>query len=177
MNNVSEYWLKEIVIGLDLCPFAKTPYSKGLIRLIESEFTSEREQLSFFLNELDHLQQKSVLELSTTLIIFNKCKNDFLSFNDFVGLCEEMLVEAGLEEHFQLVAFHPEYLLEGRDVNDRANWIGRSPFPTIHILRNSEIESAQESYADVLGIPARNESKLYSLTEEELKKLFYYLNS
>lgn len=177
MNNVSEYWLKEIVIGLDLCPFAKTPYAKGLIRIVECEHTIESEKLTFFLDELDHLQKKTILELSTTLIVFNKDKSDFLDFNDFLGLCEEMLVAAKLEEHFQVVVFHPEYLLEGKEIHDRANWIGRSPFPTIHILRNAEIEAIQESYPDVLGIPARNESKLYSLSEVELKKLFYFLNT
>jgi hypothetical protein len=177
MNNVSEYWLKEIVIGLDLCPFARIPYSKGLIRIVECEHTIESEKVSFFLDELDHLQKKTILELSTTLIVFNKEKSDFLDFNDFVGLCEEMLEAAKLEEHFQLVVFHPQFQLEGKEVNDRANWIGRSPYPTIHILRNAEIESIQENYADVLEIPARNESKLHALSEVELNKLFYFLNT
>lgn len=177
INNVSEYWLKEIVIGLDLCPFAKNPYLKGLIRLVECEHSDEKKKLSFFLDELDHLQKKTISELSTTLIVFQNDNSDFLNFNDFVGLCEEMLEAAKLEEHFQVVVFHPEYFLEGKDLHDRANWIGRSPYPTIHILRNAEIESAIESYPDVAGIPARNESKLYSLSEEELKKLFYYLNT
>lgn len=177
MNHVSEYWLKEIIIGLDLCPFAKTPFNKGLIRLIDCEHIIESEQISFFLDELDHLQKKTISELSTTLIVFSKDKNDFFEFNDFVGLCEEVLKAAKLEEHFQLVVFHPEFQLEGKDSNERVNWIGRSPYPTIHILRNAEIESAQENHPDVLGIPARNESKLFSLSGEELKKLFYYLNT
>ena len=31
-----EYWLKNIVIDLDLCPFARLPYKRGVIRLSES---------------------------------------------------------------------------------------------------------------------------------------------
>lgn len=175
MKNVNTYWLEEIVIGLNLCPFAKVPYQNGLVRLIENESVEESDQLSFFLDELDHLQQTPAAQLSTTLIAFIKDETDFSDFNDFVGLCEEVMVESGLEEHFQLVAFHPKFMLEGLSEEDRSNWVGRSPYPTIHLLRNAEIEMALAGYSDIIGIPARNEGRLSSLSEAELKKLFYYL--
>ena len=172
---LTTYWLENIVIGLDLCPFARQPYHNGLVRLIENHSILESDQLSFFLDELEHLQQIPKAELSTTLIIFSKDENDFFDFNDFVGLCEDMLIESGLEEHFQLVAFHPQFIFEEKDSHHRAHWIGRSPFPTIHILRNSEIEIAQSGYSDMIGISSRNEAKLLSLSESEFNNLFYYL--
>jgi hypothetical protein len=174
-HELSIYWLEEVVIGLNLCPFAKTPYHNGLVRLIENESTLESDQLSFFLDELENLQQRPVTELSTTLIVFVNDDNDFADFNDFVGLCEDMLIESGLEEHFQLVAFHPQFLLADIDPLHRSHWVGRSPYPTIHILRNAEIEMALAGYTDLIGIPARNEGKLLSLSEEEFDNIFYYL--
>lgn len=176
MKNLSNYWLEEIVIGLDLCPFAKHPYQNGLVRLIESELISESDQLSFFLDELEKLQQTSPLVLSTTLIVFTNDKNDFDDFNDFIGICEDILIESGLEEHFQLVVFHPEYIFENKSFNERVNYIGRSPYPTIHILRNAEIEAALENFKDLDNITAKNEEKLNSLSEDQFQKYFYYLS-
>lgn len=177
--NLLVYWLEEVVIGLNLCPFAKTPYQNGLVRLVENESTTESDQLSIFLDELEHLQQTPGAQLSTTLIAFVNDQSDFTDFNDFVGLCEDVMIESGLEEHFQLVAFHPEFILEGLESPDhpkyRSNWVGRSPYPTIHLLRNADIEMALASYSDIIGIPARNEGKLQALSDQELKKIFHYL--
>ena len=35
--NLIKKWLEETVIGLNLCPFAKTPFEEGKIALIESQ--------------------------------------------------------------------------------------------------------------------------------------------
>ena len=174
-HQLAVYWLEKVIIGLNLCPFATLPYKNGLVRLIENESTLESDQLSFFLDELEHLQQTKPSELSTTLIVFSKDQNDFFDFNDFVGLCEDMLIESGLEEHFQLIAFHPEFLGENEDPNHRSHWVGRSPFPILHILRNSEIEMALVSNKDLISIPLDNEEKLLSLSESEFNNIFYYL--
>ncbi len=176
-RELSLYWLEEVVIGLELCPFAKNPYQNGLVRLIENESTLESDQLSFFLDELEHLQQTPNRELSTTLIVFVNDKNDFEDFNDFVGLCEDMMIESGLEEHFQLVVFHPEFVFEGKDSNHRANWIGRSPYPTVHILRNAEIEMALSGNTDLVSISDRNEEKLSKLSDQDFEKIFNYLKN
>lgn len=173
-HELTLYWLEEIVIGLDLCPFARHPHKMGLVRIIECESTNESDQLSFFLDELDHLQQTSSSKLSTTLISYINDQSDFSDFNDFVGLCEETLIEAGLVEHFQLLVFHPQFLLADEDPLHRSHWVGRSPYPTIHLLRNAEIEIALESYADLIGIPARNEQRLLNLKQLDFDKLFYY---
>lgn len=174
-RELSLYWLEKVVIGLELCPFAKKPYQNGLIRLIENKSIKESDQLSFFLDELEHLQQTPHTELSTTLIVFVNDKNDFDCFNDFVGLCEDTLHDSGGEEHFQLAVFHPQFVFEDKDPLDLANWVGRSPYPTIHILRNAEIETALLNYPDVIGISARNEEKILSLSSQEFEKIFHYL--
>ncbi len=174
-RELTNYWLQEIVIGLNLCPFARIPYQDGLIRIVENESILETDQLSFFLDELEVLQKNPSSEMSTTIISYIKDRSDFADFNDFVGLCEDLLIDSGLEEHFQLVIFHPLFVFENKDHDHPANLVGRSPFPTIHILRNAEIEIANASYTDMVGISARNEEKLMKMSTEELNRIFFYL--
>lgn len=167
------YWIEEIIIGLDLCPFAKIPYQNGLVRLSLCETIRENEQKDFFLDELDLLQQTSNKILSTSLLAFNNDKKNFEDFNDFVGDCEELLIEAGLEEHFQLVFFHPQFRFENTDPDECSNWVGRSPYPVIHILRNAEIEMSIRHFD--FSIPESNKEKLKALSQDDLQKLFFFL--
>lgn len=127
-----------------------------------------------FLDELEHLQQSTPTNVSTTLLVFNKCQVDFLDFSDFVGLCEELLEEAGLLEHFQLVTFHPGFYFENTNEDDVENFVNRSPYPIIHILRNAEIEMAK-SRSTGLDISLKNSEKLKSLSTVEIQKLYFYL--
>jgi hypothetical protein len=177
LNKLNQHWIEKIIIGLNLCPFVKVPYQKGLIRVRESESVDEEEMHNHFLDELELIQQSSPTVISTTLLSFVNDKSTFSDFNDFVGTCEEIAYEAGLEEHFQLVVFHPEFQMNELEFKDVENFVGRSPYPTIHLLRNAEIELAQQSFADHVLITSRNVGSLKSLPENELKELFYYLNS
>lgn len=169
------YWLEEIIIGLDLCPFARVPYQKGLVRIVETNSTEINNQLSFFIDELEHLQQALSTENATTLIVFCEDKSNFLDFNDFVGACEEILAESELAEHFQLAVFHPGFYFDNTDPENQSNWVGRSPYPTIHILRNADIETALLNHPDLKSIPIRNEKLLLGLSKEQLESKFYYL--
>lgn len=175
-RKLSLYWLEEIIIGLDLCPFARVPYQNGLVRIIENKSTEINDQLSFFVDELELLQQTSSAKIATTLIVFNEDKSHFLDFNDLVGACEEILTESGLAEHFQLALFHPGFYFENTDPENQSNWVGRSPFPTIHILRNADIENALLNHPDLSSIPTRNEKMLLGLSKEQLDLKFYYLH-
>ncbi len=175
MNKLSKYWLEEIVIGLDLCPFAKIPYEKGLVRFIESECTDFDEQRGIFLDEIELINESPDSEIATTLIAFTDDGQSFLDFNDFIGVCEEIIEDLELQEDFQLALFHPEYVFEKTQTNDRINFIGRSPFPVIHILRNADIERATKKSTDGESITIRNEKRLKALSEDEIKKIFHFL--
>lgn len=168
------YWLEEIIIGLELCPFAKIPYKNGLVRIKECEAETQIEQVEAFLDELEHLQQTPSSKLSTTILVYTKNTENFLDFSDFVGLCEELLEEAGLLEHFQLVVFHPGFYFEGANPDEIANYVNRSPFPTIHLLRNAEIEMAK-ARSDGMDVSEKNRVMLNALDKSKVEKLFYYL--
>lgn len=169
------YWLKEIVIGLDLCPFARIPFKKGLIRVVECLESDEAEMINFFIEELDFLNEKDSQEVSTTIISYPHDNQRFLEFNDFVGDLEYLMEEAGLETTFQLVCFHPEFCFKGESFDSRSNLVNRSPYNVIHILRTADFKMALSNPKDGEIISRNNEEKLNEFSDSEINKLFYYL--
>jgi hypothetical protein len=75
-------WVKETVIGLNLCPFAKPVFESNLIRFSETDLVTEDEASEFFLDELAIIQNALPQEISTTLLAFNKWPIGFYDFND-----------------------------------------------------------------------------------------------
>lgn len=173
--SLTKYWLKEIVIGLDLCPFARIPYERGLIKTTICDEAEEEDMLACFLEELDNLNQASPQELSTTLIVYPKGPEDFHEFNDFVLDLEAMLEEAELSDVFQLVAFHPEFVFDETDYNEVGNLVNRAPFPILQVIRAEEIMRAMKNPKDGEAISFNNDKKLNALSVEARESLFYYL--
>ena len=173
--SLTKYWLEHIVIGLDLCPFARIPFEKGLIRVVECENPDEDEQMVFFLEELDFLNQAKGDVVATTIIAYPNASSVFITFNDIVGELESMLEEADLLDTFQLVAFHPKFTFVDTDFNHRGNFVNRSPFPVLHILRSEEITKAMKNPKDGEVISFNNDKKLHELSSEAINQLFYYL--
>jgi uncharacterized protein len=173
---LTNYWLREIVIGLDLCPFAKVPFEKGQVRVVICEDSEEDEQVGYFLSELELLNESDSSELSTTLIVYPEASPNFSHFNDLVEDLQALLEEADLGDVFQLVAFHPGFMFEGTKARDVENLVNRSPYPTIHILRSEEFVSLLkmgEKSGESLSL--MNEKKLKLISESERQRLFFYL--
>lgn len=173
--SLSKYWLENIVIGLDLCPFARIPFKKGLIRLVVCEDIDEDDQLGFYLDELEELGEAEPSEISTTVIVYPHGPKNFRDFNDLVGDLEGMLEEANLAREFQLVLFHPEFIFEGEEPEARGNLVNRSPYPMLQILRTEEISRALKNPKDGEIISFNNEEMLNQLSDEKIDELFYYL--
>lgn len=178
MENVlslTKYWLESIVIGLDLCPFARIPFEQGLIRVVVCEDPDEDDQMVFFLEELEFLNQTNASDVATTIIAYPNASDDFFAFNDFVGELEYMLEEASLAGVFQLVAFHPNFIFVDSEFEDLGNLVNRAPFPVLHILRSVEIKNAMKNPKDGEVISFNNDKKLRELSSEAISQLFYYL--
>lgn len=173
--SLTKYWLENIVLGLDLCPFARIPYQKGQIRVVECTEASEEGQFGFFLEELDYLHQSEATDVSTTIIAYPLGSQNFNEFNDFVGDLESMLEEAELSDVFQLVAFHPKFVFVDTEFDHLGNYVNRSPFPILHILRSEEIARALKNPRDGEIISFNNDKKLHEISRETLNQLFYYL--
>lgn len=170
-ENINQ-WISDTIIALNLCPFAKAPFEKGLIRVEVSNAKKFDDQFSFFLDELSEIQGLSKTDISNSIIAYTDFKGDFLDFNDFVGSCEAILEELKLETIFQLVCFHPNFCFENTDPLDRINLVNRSPYPIIHILRFEEVELALQNIEEAKMINTRNEETLNELSLERCKELF-----
>lgn len=165
-------WLSSVVVGLQLCPFAKPVISANKARLVVCEAHQEDELTRAFLHELEHLLQTPPETLSTTLLIVPFLLEDFDTYLDTLAFAEDILEDVGLSGIFQIASFHPKYRFEGSHEDDLANWTNRSPYPIFHLLREAEITALVEAGVDTEAIPERNVRLLRSLPEEERLRLF-----
>lgn len=157
-------WVDEVVVGLNLCPFAAGPLQRGRVRWISAPYKGPRDLADQFLGELDHLVGSSVEELSTTLLVLHgdEIEADFELFLDLAGLCEDLLEETGSDALVQLATFHPHYLFAESEPDDPANATNRAPYPVIHLLRVDEVEEAIERHGDIDALLERNQALMRS---------------
>ena len=92
----------------------------------------------------------------TSLVIIPEGLDNFQYYLDVIEAAETELKSRGYEGVYQLASFHPEYVFEGTDVDDAANYTNRAPYPIIHILREASVEAAVEGYDNPEKIPERN---------------------
>ena len=165
-------WLEKAVIGLNLCPFAKAVHSKGQIRWVLSETTEPAALLELLVQELQHLAAADPEAVDTTLIVHPQVLQDFLDFNDFLGVADAALEEVGLDGALQIASFHPQFQFAGTMDDDITNATNRSPFPTIHLLREDSVDAAVAAFPDAESIFERNIETLNRLGSEGWKRLF-----
>lgn len=149
-------WIADVVIGLNLCPFARRPFEAATIRYAVSDATDELPLLAALDAELTRLVASPRAELETTLLILPHALPDFLDFNDFIGVAEEHLARRGLRGVVQIATFHPRYQFAGTESDAVENYTNRSPYPMLHLLREESVTEAAEHPEFVAGIPDRN---------------------
>lgn len=163
-------WIKDTIIGLNLCPFTKIPYDEGQIFISLCKSTKDKEMCDFFLDEINMLLNSD--RYTTGLICFPETEMNFRDFHDFVGYLEELLEELNISEILQIVTFHPQFFFQGLPKHARANYVNRSPYPLIHVIFSKDIENALNDPKEGEKISLANEKKLNELPIETFKKLF-----
>ncbi len=156
-------WVETAVIGLGLCPFAQGVYAADRVRFRVSGQRSAAGLLEDLRAELLHLNAAAPSSCETTLLIHPGVLNDFVEFNDFLEICEQTVAELDLEGELQVASFHPQYQFAGTQPEDIENHTNRSPYPTLHLLREASIEAALEGFADTDSIYRKNISTLRAL--------------
>ncbi len=156
-------WLQRAVIGLNLCPFAKAVHAKGQIHFFVSHAASAQDLLADLRRELGDLQAAEPAVRDTTLLIVPGMLHDFLDFNDFMGDAQALLEELGLEGDIQIADFHPRYQFAGTLEDDITNFTNRSPYPTLHLLREASIDRAVEVFPDPEAIFEANMQTMQQL--------------
>ncbi len=164
-------WLEKAVIGLNLCPFAKAPHVKNLVRIS----VSQARHLDGFLEDLDRelqlLGDSPADELETTLLVHPTLFPDFDTFNQMLDIADAAVVDNGLEGIVQIAPFHPNFQFEGTDSDDIGNYTNRSPYPTLHLIREDSIAKAAQAFPDASVIFERNIALLEKMGHEGWDKL------
>ncbi|HKO47216.1 MAG TPA: DUF1415 domain-containing protein [Polyangiaceae bacterium] len=156
-------WLTEIVIGLELCPFAKPVHVKGQIRYFVSRAQQPEALLQDLLDELRALADADPAAVDTTLLIHPRALPDFLEYNDFLSVAEFALEDMGLAGDLQIASFHPAYRYAGNAENDLANYVTRSPYPMLHLLREASVDRAVAVFPEASLIVDKNIETLRTL--------------
>ena len=165
-------WLERAVIGLNLCPFAKAVHVKGQIRWVLSDAADPEALLTELVAELHHLAAADPEQIDTTLIVHPQVLQDFADYNDFLDVADAALVQLGLEGTLQIASFHPQYHFAGTGANDIGNFTNRSPYPTLHLLREDSIDRAVAVYPEAEAIYERNIETLERLGLAGWRQLF-----
>jgi len=156
-------WISEAVIGLNLCPFAKAVYVKEQIRYVVSHAESEAELAAELLRELHYLHAGDPDVIDTTLLIHPHVLQDFLDYNGFLDVADEVLEDAALEGELQIASFHPDYQFSDAQPDDIDNFTNRSPYPVLHLLRESSIDRAVQAFPEASAIFERNIATMLDL--------------
>jgi hypothetical protein len=169
----TRHWIEKAVIGLNLCPFARSVYVKNQVRIV----VSRARHLDAFLDELDReldlLQATPADEIDTTLLVHPTLFPDFEVFNDFQNVVDDVVVEHELDGIIQVASFHPQFQFEGTAPDDITNATNRAPYPTLHLLREDSVERVIASDAgDADKIVERNLQTLRDLGADGWRQLF-----
>lgn len=149
-------WIERAVIGLNLCPFAKAVYVKSQIRYIVSDARTPEALLSDLVRELRSLSEAAAEDVDTTLLVHPHVLNDFLDYNDFLQVADATVEEMDLVGVLQIASFHPRYQFAGTSADAITNYTNRSPYPTLHLLREASVDQAVEAFPDAEEIFEKN---------------------
>lgn len=165
-------WVDRAVIGLNLCPFAKAVQAKGQVRYVVCEADTPERLQQCLADELLALAGADPAQVDTTLLIHPAVLQDFLDFNGFLDVAEATLAALGLEGVLQIAAFHPGWRFAGTAPDAIENHSNRSPYPVLHLLRESSVDAAVAAFPDAAEIYERNIDTLRRLGPDGWRRLF-----
>lgn len=163
-------WIEVMVIGLNLCPFARRVFEGAKIRYVVSAAESEQALLEELERELKLLAATPLETVETTLLIHPHVFQDFLDYNDFLDPAEELLAKLDLQGVIQIAGFHPDYQFADTDADAAENYTNRSPYPMLHLLREDSVSAAADDPEELLEIPRRNIETLNALGTERISE-------
>lgn len=162
-------WVESVVVGLDLCPFARSVLVDDRIRFAASDATSEEQLLMDLHDELKRLVEDNSVE--TTLLIHPGVLQEFDAYNQFLDFADSLLADMGMEGEYQIASFHPHYQFHDTDPDDVGNYTNRSPHPMLHLIREASLEKAIANYPNPELIPQRNIRRLEELGVKKIRAL------
>ena len=165
--NITRRWINSFIVDLNLCPFARREVMRNSMRFTVFEDSDPANILHALSEEITLLHNSP--EIETSFLILPAGMPDFRDFNDLIYAAESLTETLGWEGHYQLVGFHPQYQFADTEPDDAENYTNRSPFPMLHILRESSVSDAVATTHDTALIPQRNIATLGDLGTTVLK--------
>lgn len=141
-------WIEKAVIGLNLCPFARAVQTGGRIRYVVTEAGTPEALVEVLVGELSLLAAADPAGIETTLLIHPRALHDFLDYNEFLDVADAVVEQLGLTGVVQVASFHPHYQFAGTAADDIDNYSNRSPYQTLHLLREDSVERAVAAHPD-----------------------------
>jgi hypothetical protein len=166
----TERWVREVVVGLNLCPFATVPLRQGRIRFEVCREQGTEAIYRALLAEMEVLLNAAKEVVETSLLIVPQGLDAFADYLDLLDAADAAIPAVGLDGVLQLASFHPYYQFEGAAADDPANYTNRSPYPMFHLIREDSLAQALEGYANPQQIPQNNIDKLRKLGLLEMQR-------
>lgn len=156
-------WVAGVVIGLDLCPFARRVSEAGRVRYAVTDARDGEGLLGALGAELAALAAAPRVAVETTLLIHPRALPAFPDYNDFLPEADRLVRRLGLRGVIQVVGFHPDYRFADTAPDAAENYTNRSPHPMLHLLREASVAEVAGDPAALAAIPRRNVEALRSL--------------
>jgi hypothetical protein len=167
--DATRFWVRTVVVDLNLCPFARRELNEDRIRFKVTESASESQLLHDLQIELNFLETHR--ETETTLLIHPAALLDFADYNQFLDEVDQLLASMQLEGVIQIASFHPYYQFDGTEVDAAENYTNRSPYPMLHLIREVSLAKAIAQHGDTQSIPESNIKKLNEMGVDEIRAL------
>lgn len=159
----TQRWVDTMVVGLNLCPFARRVTDAGRVRYAVTDAAGEEGLLAALDAELAALVAAPREAVETTLLIHPRAFPDFLDFNDFLHEADRLVRRRGLTGVVQVVGFHPGFRYAGAAPDAVENYTNRSPYAMLHLLREESITEVSGDADALAAIPGRNTATLRAL--------------
>ena len=150
-------WLDEVVIAERFCPYAASPRREGRVRVVTAPQAPDS-LIPALQSELDYLVATPACE-TTLIVLLTPTEEKAIDFYAFLRLFDQAqeACHSAYGDEFSLAAFHPSYLFAGYATSDPVHYIHRSPYPTLHLLRESSLDEVRASTdGDTSRITSRN---------------------
>ena len=165
----TRHWLETIVVGLNLCPFARGELVSKRMQFTVSDAPSQEQLLMDLQLSLLALADNAAIE--TTLLIHPNVLQDFDEYNQFLDIADALLCDMDMEGVYQIASFHPDYQFADTEVEDARNYSNKSPYPMLHLLSEESLEKAIATTPDSALIPEHNKALLNNMGVKKLKEI------
>ena len=159
-------WIKRVVIGLNLCPFAERPLKTKELTFHVVRGDNPEHIIEAVTEQL--LLKRD--EIGTAMVIAPEFHpNDFEEYMSLLQFIEQrVMVYHELDGHVQIAAFHPNFAFDGSADAAVDVYTNRSPYPMFHVLRENEVGEAVKRLGGDPGKVWRRNKRLLEILDDKI---------